>query len=176
MKDTTFHVPQADRARLAQPLPIDPLTGRAQSIGMLTNKIKFECGGGCAFSTAPDYIRFGQMLLNGGVLNGKRILSRQTVSQMTSDHLGSHIQNNVAGTEPGRMGYGFGLGVAVRKEKGVATVNGNPGDFFWNGANGTIFWVDPKERMVVVMMSAAPGEIRKIHREQLAALVYGAME
>lgn len=176
MKDTTFHVPQADRARLAQPLPIDPLTGRAQSIGMLTNKIKFECGGGCAFSTAPDYIRFGQMLLNGGVLNGKRILSRQTVSQMTSDHLGSHIQNNVAGTEPGRMGYGFGLGVAVRKEKGVATVNGSPGDFFWNGANGTIFWVDPKERMVVVMMSAAPGEIRKIHREQLAALVYGAME
>lgn len=176
MKDTTFHVPPADRARVAQALPTDPLTGKPQSIAMLTAKIKFDCGGGCAFSTAPDYIRFGQMLLNGGVFNGQRLLSPQTVSQMTSDHLGSHIQNNVAVTEPGRMGYGFGLGVAVRKEKGVAAVNGNPGDFFWNGANGTIFWADPKERLVVVMMSAAPGEIRKIHREQLAALVYGAME
>lgn len=176
MKDTTFHVPPANRARVAQALPTDPLTGKPQSIAMLTAKIKFDCGGGCAFSTAPDYIRFGQMLLNGGVLNGQRLLSPQTVSQMTSDHLGSHIQNNVAVTEPGRMGYGFGLGVAVRKEKGVAAVNGSPGDFFWNGANGTIFWADPKERLVVVMMSAAPGEIRKIHREQLAALVYGAME
>ena len=176
MKDTTFHVPAGDRARIAQPLPIDPLTGKPQSIALLNASIKFDCGGGCAFSTAPDYIRFGQMLLNGGVLNGQRLLSRATVAQMTSDHLGSHVQNNVAVTEPGRMGYGFGLGVAVRKEKGLAAVNGNPGDFFWNGANGTIFWADPKERLVVVMMSAAPGEIRKIHREQLAALVYGALD
>ena len=176
MKDTTFHVPDAQRSRLAQPLPTDPLTGKPQAIAILNAKTKFDCGGSCAFSTAPDYIRFGQMLLNGGALNGQRVLGSQTVAQMTADHLGTHIENNVAKTEPGRMGYGFGLGVAVRKEKGNAVVNGNPGDFFWNGANGTIFWADPKERLVVVMMSAAPGEIRKIHREQLAAVLYGAMQ
>ena len=73
-------------------------------------------------------------------------------------------------------GYGFGLGVAVRMERGLSAINGNVGDYTWNGANGTIFWVDPKEQMVVVMMSVAPGEIRKIHREKLNALVYGALE
>jgi CubicO group peptidase (beta-lactamase class C family) len=115
------------------------------------------------------------MLLNGGILDGKRILSPQTVAFMTADHLGSEIKNNVALTEPGRAGYGFGLGVAVRKERGVAAINGNIGDFTWNGAYGTIFWADPVEKMVVVMMGTATGEIRKTHREQVNALIYGAL-
>jgi CubicO group peptidase (beta-lactamase class C family) len=58
----------------------------------------------------------------------------------------------------------------------VAGTNGTVGDFTWNGANGTIFWVDPKERLTVVVMGVSPGEIRKYYREQIAALVYGAME
>ena len=116
------------------------------------------------------------MLLNGGEIDGKRMLSPYTVAFMTSDHLGSSIENRVASSEPGRAGYGFGLGVAVRKEKGVAAIDGSAGDYTWNGANGTIFWVDPKEKLVVVVMSAAPGEIRRTHREQIAALVYGAMQ
>ncbi len=116
------------------------------------------------------------MLLNGGVLDGVRILSPKTVRLMTSDHLGRNIKNSVAGTEAGRDGYGFGLGVAVRTEPGVAATNGTVGDYSWNGANGTIFWVDPKEQLVVVVMSVGPGEIRKYYREQVAALVYGAME
>jgi CubicO group peptidase (beta-lactamase class C family) len=176
MPNTTFDVAEKDRARLAQPLPIDPLTGKSQKIEILSEKVKFDCGGSCAYSTAGDYVRFGQMLLNGGSLDGKRVLGPQTVAFMTSNHLNKDIKNNVGGTEPGRVGYGFGLGVAVRMERGLSAINGNVGDYTWNGANGTIFWVDPKEQMVVVMMAAAPGEIRKVHREELNAVIYGALE
>lgn len=176
MRDTTFHVANDKRSRLARPLTTDPISGKPQAIGILDETVKFDCGGSCAFGTAPDYLRFGQMLANGGVLEGQRILSPKTVRLMTSDHLGSKIKNNVSGTEPGREGYGFGLGVAVRTQAGVAAINGSVGDYSWNGANGTIFWVDPQEKLVVVMMSASPGEIRKYYREQMTALVYGAME
>ena len=157
-------------------MPIDPLTGKPQKVDIHTQKVKFDCGGSCAYSTAGDYIRFGQMLLNGGSLEGKRVLGPQTVAFMTSNHLNKDIKNNVSGTEPGRMGYGFGLGVAVRTDRGLSAINGNVGDFTWNGAYGTIFWADPKEQMVVVMMGVAPGEIRKVHREQLNAVIYGALE
>jgi CubicO group peptidase (beta-lactamase class C family) len=174
MRDTTFSVPTEKRSRLAQPLPNDPITGKPQSIRILRDQPKFDCGGSCAFSTAADYIRFGQMLLNGGTLEGKRVLSPNTVAFMTVDHLGQNIKNNVAGTEAGRDGYGFGLGVAVRTVPGVASTNGSVGDYTWNGANGTLFWVDPKEQLVVVTMTVGPGEIRKYYREQMAALVYGA--
>ncbi len=176
MRDTTFSVPAEKRDRMAKALPNDPVTGKPQAIRILREQPKFDCGGSCAFSTAADYLRFGQMLLNGGVLDGVRILSPKTVRLMTSDHLGRNIKNSVAGTEAGRDGYGFGLGVAVRTEPGVAATNGTVGDYSWNGANGTIFWVDPKEQLVVVVMSVGPGEIRKYYREQVAALVYGAME
>ncbi len=176
MPDTTFSVPQSSRARLAQPLPVDPMTGKPQNVDILTKSVKFDCGGSCAFSTAGDYIRFGQMLLNGGSLDGKRVLGPQTVTFMASNHLNKDIKNNVGLTEPGRVGYGFGLGVAVRMERGLSAINGNVGDFTWNGAYGTVFWADPKEQMVVVMMGVAPGEIRKIHREQLNSVIYGALE
>lgn len=176
MKDTTFRLANIDKTRLAHPLPIDPLTGKPQSIGLLTKPIQFDCGGGCAFSTAADYLRFGQMLLNGGQLDGQRVLSPATVAFMTANHLSPEIQNNVAVTEPARKGYGFGLSVAVRTDRGMAAVNGHPGDFFWNGANGTMFWVDPKQHLVVVMMAATPGEIRKVLREQVNALVYSALD
>ncbi|MCE7505349.1 beta-lactamase family protein [Polynucleobacter sp. IMCC30063] len=176
MPDTSFQVADNQRARLAQPLPLDPMSGKPQKIKILTDKVKFDCGGSCAFSTAGDYIRFGQMMLNGGSLDGKRVLGPQTVAFMTSNHLNKDIKNLVGGTEPGRVGYGFGLGVAVRMERGLSAINGNVGDYTWNGANGTLFWVDPKEQMVVVMMAVAPGDIRKIHREKVNALVYGALE
>ena len=113
MPNTTFQVAEKDRSRLAQPLPIDPLTGKPQKVDILNQTTKFDCGGSCAFSTAGDYVRFGQMLLNGGSLDGKKVLGPQTVAFMTSNHLNKDIKNNVGGTEPGRVGYGFGLGVAV---------------------------------------------------------------
>jgi CubicO group peptidase (beta-lactamase class C family) len=176
MPDTTFTVLPEKKSRVAQALPNDPITGKPQSIRLLRETPKFECGGACAFGTAADYIRFGQMLLNGGVIEGRRVLSPKTVRLMTSDHLGKDIKNNVAGTEAGRAGYGFGLGVAVRTEPGIAATNGSVGDYTWNGANGTSYWADPKEQLIVVTMTAGPGEIRKYYREQMAALVYGAME
>lgn len=175
MPDTTFNVPAEKRKRLARPLAKDPLTGKEQNIAILDKPVKFDCAGSCAFSTVGDYLRFGQMLLDGGAIDGKRVLSPKSVRAMTSDHLGNNIKNNVAGTEPHRDGYGFGLGVAVRMVDGVAAVPGTAGDYSWNGANGTAYWADPKERLVVVYGTVAPGEIRKYYREQMGALVYGAM-
>jgi CubicO group peptidase (beta-lactamase class C family) len=176
MPDTGFTKTAKNESRFAQPLPIDPITGKAQSMAILTANLKYDCGGGCAYGTAADYLRFGQMLLNGGTIDGKRVLGPQTVAFMTSDHLGTAIKNELTNTEAGRAGYGFGLSVAVRKERGVAAINGNIGDYTWNGAYGTTFWADPKEKLVVVMMAAAPGEIRKEYRERINALIYGALE
>lgn len=175
MKDATFHPTDAQRPRLARPFANDPLTGKPQAIKLLDTPTRFDCGGACSFATVGDYLRFGQMLLNGGELDGKRILSPKTVHLMASNHLGPEIKNNVANLEPHRGGYGFGLGVAVRVSDGLASIPGNPGEFTWNGAYGTQFFCDPKERLVVVVGTAAPGELRKYYRENVQDIVYGAM-
>jgi CubicO group peptidase (beta-lactamase class C family) len=175
MNDATFTPTEAQRARLARPFPDDPLTGKPQAIKLLDASTKFDCGGACAYASVGDYVRFGQMLLNGGELDGKRILGPKTVHHMTSNHLGPEIRNNVANVEPHRAGFGFGLGVAVRTSEGLSSVPGNPGEFTWNGAYGTQFFCDPKERLVVVVGTAAPGELRKYYREQVQDIVYGAM-
>ena len=175
MKDATFTPSEPQRLRLARPFPNDPLTGKPQSISLLDTPTKFDCGGACAFASVGDYLRFGQMLLNGGELEGQRILGPRTVHHMTSNHLGPEIKNNVANVEPHRGGFGFGLGVAVRTSEGLSSVPGNPGEFNWNGAFGTQFFCDPKERLVVVVGTAAPGELRKYYREQVQDIVYGAI-
>jgi CubicO group peptidase (beta-lactamase class C family) len=175
MKDATFHPTEAQRARLARPFPDDPLTGKPQTIALLDTPTKFDCGGACSFGTVGDYLRFGQMLLNGGELDGQRILSPEIVYHMTSNHLGPEIKNTVANIEPHLGGFGFGLGVAVRTSEGLSSVPGNPGEFTWNGAYGTQFFCDPKEHLVVVVGTAAPGELRKYYREQVQDIVYGAM-
>ena len=176
MPDTMFNVPAEKRKRIARPLLKDPISGREQNIPILDKAVKFDCAGGCAFGTVGDYVRFGQMLLDGGIIDGRRVLGSKTVRAMTSDHLGANIKNNVAGIEPHRDGYGFGLGVAVRLHDGLAATPGTAGDFTWSGGNGTSFWADPKERLVVVYGAIALGEIRQSHREQVGALVYGAMQ
>jgi CubicO group peptidase (beta-lactamase class C family) len=175
MVDATFTVPDVKRSRLAKPFPQNPLDGKPQSIVVIDKQTKSDCGGACAFATVGDYLRFGQMLLNGGALEEQRILSPQLVALMTSNHLGPEIKNTVGGVEPHREGYGFGLGVAVRMAQGLAAVPGNPGEYSWNGAYGTAFFADPKEKLVVVVGTAAPGDLRKYYREQVQALVYGAM-
>ena len=175
MADTTFRPTDAQLARVARPFELNPLDGKPQSIAALRRLPSFDCAGACAFSTMGDYIRFGQMLLNGGQLEGAQVLSPSTVRLMTSNHLGSGIQNRVANVEPHRDGYGFGLGVAVRMEPGLAAVPGSPGEFSWNGANGTGFFADPKEQLVVAFGTAAPGELRKYYREQVQNLVYVAL-
>lgn len=175
MTDTTFTVNDKNRARIARPFPANPLDGKPQSIDLIDQPTRFDCGGACSFGTVGDYLRFGQMLVNGGTLNGHRILSPQTVAHMTSNHLGPEIRNAVGVVEPHREGFGFGLGVAVRTHAGLSAVPGNPGEFSWNGAFGTQFFADPKERLVVVVGTAAPGDLRKYYREQVQVLVYGAM-
>jgi CubicO group peptidase (beta-lactamase class C family) len=174
MVDTGFVVPEADRARYATPLPNDPATGQPQSLTTGLSAPRFDCGGGCAVSTAGDYIRFAQMLLNGGTLDGQRILSRASVAEMTRDHMHAGIENNVAGTEGNMVNWGFGLTVGVRREGGSSGL-GNPGMFSWNGAFGTAMWVDPREQLAVVFMAPTPGVLRQHYRRVINALVYQAI-
>ena len=174
MADTGFLVSEAQRARYATPLPIDPTTGRPQSVEMGLTAPRLDCGGGCAVSTAGDYIRFAQMLLNGGALDGQRVLSRASVAEMTRDHMLPGIQNNLTNTEGNMVNWGFGLTVAVRREGG-GTLLGNPGMFSWNGAYGTSMWVDPKEQLAVVFMASTPGLLRQYYRRVINALVYQAI-
>jgi CubicO group peptidase (beta-lactamase class C family) len=175
MNDSSFRPNEAQMARVARPFANNPLDGKPQAITALQRPATFDCAGACAFGSMGDYIRFGQMLLNGGSLDGAQVLSPAFVRLMTSDHLGAGIQNNVANVEPHRGGYGFGLGVAVRVQPGLAAVPGSVGEFTWNGANGTGFFADPKEQLVVAFGTAAPGELRKFYREQVQNLVYGAL-
>jgi len=172
MTDTGFVVPEAKRARVAQPLAADPSTGKEIKLPDPMVARKFECGGGCAVSTPADYIRFAQMLLNRGTLDGTRLLGRKTVEYMTSDQLGGATIR--PGDFPG-PGYGFGFTMAVRRETGVARVTGSTGDYGWGGAFGTTFWVDPKENLTVVFMSQAPGMNRGAYPNLVKSAVLSAI-
>ena len=176
MSDTAFALDDAGKPRYARALPNDPLTGLPQSIHHATGiPMKWESGGGGAISTVADYLRFAQMLLNGGTLGSRRILGRKTVELMRADHLGSGIVNRITTMDPSCTGYGFGLGFAVRKEAGVAAMLGSAGDYYWSGVYGTYFWIDPAEQMVTVFMAAAPGQMRLRYRQLARALVYQAI-
>jgi CubicO group peptidase (beta-lactamase class C family) len=160
MSDTGFSVPEAKKARYALAFANDPVSGKPQSIPHASGKpLKFDCGGGCAVSTAVDYLRFAQMLVNGGISDGKRLLSRKTIELMASDQLGPEVRARTTSTILNE-GYSFGLGFAVRSQTGIAPVAGTAGDYHWSGAYGTFFWIDPKEEMAAVYMVAAPGEGR----------------
>ena len=137
--------------------------------------LKFECGGGCLVSTATDYLRFAQMLANGGSLDGKRLLARKTLEMMTSDQLGPEVRGRTTSSVLNE-GYSFGLGFAVRSQPGIAAYAGSAGDYTWGGAFGTYFWVDPKEQLTAVLMAAAPGEIRAQNAPLLRNLVMQAIE
>jgi CubicO group peptidase (beta-lactamase class C family) len=176
MTDTGFSIPQDKAARYAKPLPADPETGKPQARSPeLTQQLKFECGGGCAASTASDYLRFAMMLMNGGRAGEARLLGRKTIEYMLSDQLGPNIKNLVGNADPTRADYGFGLGLALRTTPGVVRMMGSVGQFSWPGASGTDWWVDPKEELAVVYLSAAPGPIRWHYRQLINALVYQAI-
>ena len=176
MTDTGFMVPPANAARYARALPNDPDTGKPQSVLDLTKPTKFDCGGGCAVSTASDYMRFAQMLLNHGQLGGKQILSRKTVDFMTSNQLGPEVKNLIGAADPTRADYGFGLGMAVRTTPGIVRMMGSVGDYSWPGASGTNWWADPKEELAVVFMAQTPGPMRWHYRQKINALVYQALQ
>lgn len=170
MIDTGFHVPAMSHGRLAEPFANDPDTGAEVRVLDVRDPVAMDMGGGGLVSTATDYARFTQMLLNKGVLDGQRLLSRKTVELMTSDHLGAIPSVN----DLLPPGHGFGLGFAVRLQTGITPVAGSAGAYFWGGMAGTTFWVDPAEDMHAVLMVQAPGmrdEVRALFRN----LVYGAI-
>lgn len=176
MNDTGFSISAEQATRYAKPLPNDPDTGKPQARSPeLTQPLKFECGGGCAASTAPDYLRFAMMLMNEGRSGEARLLGPRTVAYMLSDQLGPNIKNLIGNADPTRADYGFGLGLAVRTTPGVVKMMGSVGQFSWPGASGTDWWADPKEELAVVYMSAAPGPIRWHYRQTINALVYQAI-
>jgi CubicO group peptidase (beta-lactamase class C family) len=175
MVDSGFVIPPEKVKRYARALPRDPETGQPQAVTDSTSAHRFDCGGACGVSTAADYLRFAQMLLDGGRLGEVRILGRKSVELMASDHLGTEIENPVTTTDPTRRGVGYGLTVSVRVAPGVSPYLGSPGEFGWGGAYGTQFWVDPREKLVVVFMAHTPGSQRAHYRQLIGSLVLQAI-
>lgn len=173
MPDSGFVVPKEKAGRIAQPLlPRDSFAMFDPAVPPAN-----ELGGEGGVSTAMDYLRFSQMLLDGGKLGGTKLLSRTTLALMTSDHLGARPSSPIG---PGELllgvpGYTFGLGFMVRTAAGTAGVPGSPGEFMWGGAGGTFFWVDPKEQLAVVFMSQTQFASRVVHRRLVKQLVYAAI-
>lgn len=179
MKDTSFLVPASKAPRIAEPFRIDPLTGQPYYLVLdVTQPMGNDSGGAGISTTADDYLRFCQMLLNGGSFDGKRYLSRTTITLMTSDHLGPKV---VTPVQPGELlmgvqGYTFGLGFMVRQGPGMAGVHGSEGDYAWGGYGGTFFWIDPKEQLIGLLMAQTPGASRQYYRRMIKTLVYQAIE
>jgi CubicO group peptidase (beta-lactamase class C family) len=177
MIDSGFWLAPDKLTRLAQPLAIDPTSGTPNRMIDVAAQPKNDSGGAGGVASANDYLRFALMLANGGQLDGVRIMSRTTINLMTSDHLGNRI---AAPATPGELlfsspGYTFGLGFAVRTGVGMSTLPGSAGEFTWGGYGGTFFWVDPKEEIVAVYMSQAPGPSRQYYRRLFKQLVYQAV-
>jgi CubicO group peptidase (beta-lactamase class C family) len=171
MVDTAFHVPPRHHSRLAEAFAKDPDSGSAVQLLEVRDAPNFQSGGGGLVSTASDYARFLQMLLNGGTFDGCRILSRKTVELMTADHLGP-----VTGAPDLLLpGHGFGLGFAVRLQAGIAQVPGSIGQYFWGGLAGTTFWVDPAEQLFALLLIQAPAQ-RDYYRTLYRDLVYAAFD
>src|SRR6202022_4110634 len=172
MAETAFHTGSENANRLAEPFPTDPWTGEKVELFNMLDKPVMESGGGGLVSTTMDYARFCQMLLNGGVLDGNRIIGRKTLQLMASDHLGPKVKLESHLVPPG---HSFGLGFAVRTLEGMAPFAGSVGQFFWSGMGGTFFWIDPKEELFAVFMSQGPGQ-REYFRTLVRSLVYAAVE
>ena len=178
LADTQFG--PIDAARSAQP-QIDPVSGKRPPMRNTTVRPNWISGGSALLSTASDYVRFCQMLLNGGEFGGTRLLSPTTVALMASDHLGPETRRSpstpilfgaLAPTPD--LGLGFGLGFAVRTHSGRNPLPGSIGDFFWSGVSGTYFWIDPKQQLIAILMMQAP--MQRLHyRYLMRTMVYQAI-
>ena len=172
MKDTAFKINEGNKDRLTQLYKpegvtadnyFSPATGSGLEVadafisaGYIYGG-KFESGGGGLVATARDYMRFSQMMLNGGELDGVRILSPKTVDLMTTNHIGD------MGLGFGRKGVGFGLDFAVVLNPGEVGEVSSAGEYNWGGAAGTRFWIDPQEQLIgLFMVQSIP------HRTRLA--------
>ncbi len=181
MKDTDFHVPPAAAGRLAAnygrgedgrlKLIDDPTTSRYLQPRLLCS------GGGGLVSTAGDYLRFCQMMLNKGEFGGTRLLGRKTVELMTANHLRGDMaaMGQPRFSESSYEGVGFGLGFSVMLDPARAQILGSPGEFAWGGAASTAFWVDPAEQLAVILLTQLmPSSTYPIRRE-LRVLTYASI-
>jgi len=176
MVDTSFHVPAEKSRRLAEPFAKDPATGATNKLIDVSKVPGNDSGGAGAVGTAGDYLRYCQAMLNGGSLEGARILSPTTVRLMTADHLaGINTTVNPGNLLLGSTGYTFGLGFLVRQGDGNAGVAGSAGEFTWAGYAGTYFWAEPKDQICAVYMTQAPSPLRASYRRLMKNLVSQAI-
>jgi CubicO group peptidase (beta-lactamase class C family) len=140
----------------------------------------FWSGGGGLLSTVEDYYRFSQMLLNGGTLEGRRVIGSRTLQFMTRNHLpgGADMSQFATGSfsETIYEGVGFGLGFANKIDPVSNGYPGSEGSFFWGGLASTLFWVDPKEELVVVFLTQLIPSSTFNFRGQLENIIYAALE
>jgi CubicO group peptidase (beta-lactamase class C family) len=174
MVDTGFFVPEAELTRLAALYMPDPVTGRARPLAIpnehATSPPKMLAGGSGLFGTAGDYVRFTQMLLNCGELDGERLLGPKTVHLMTANHLPGRAElSDVARQslpELVQPGTGFGLGFAVVTDPVRAKLPGPAGTYYWGGAASTTFFVDPLDDLALVFLTQLlPSSTYPIRRE-----------
>jgi CubicO group peptidase (beta-lactamase class C family) len=187
MADTAFWVRPDQADRLASNYRAAP-TGDGLEVyddaatSAFLREPTFYSGGGGLVSTAGDYLRFCRMLLGNGTLDGARIIGRKTLELMTKNHLpGNRSISDVIASGEERTSYagnGFGLGFAVGLDTADGQISGTPGQYYWSGAAGTCFWIDPVEELAVIFMTQymawSPAPKFNISRE-LRAIVYGAL-
>jgi len=171
MVDTGFRVPPSKRDRFSRMFGHTGPDGALEmsDVEGYDEGVTYLSGGGGLASTANDYLRFAQMLLNGGELEGTRILSPKTIELMTTDHLGDRPTGFLA------PGWGFGLGFTVRKVAGMDGMPGSVGEYYWFGVAGTSFWIDPVEELIGVFMIQIRPSRDIPFRQQFKNLVYQAV-
>jgi CubicO group peptidase (beta-lactamase class C family) len=174
MNDTGYYVPPDKQARFAKLYaPAEGMTVKLNTTPAQNSYLKpaINFGGGSqSVSTASDYLRFCQMLLNGGELDGVRILSRKTVELMTADHLGDMPHAPLL-----QPGEGFGFTMAVSQGPGKSGAIGSEGEYHWGGAAGTRFWIDPKEQMIGIFMIQILPHTNLTYGSQFKQLAYQAV-
>ncbi len=177
MKDAGFYLTQEQLSRTAaiyraQDGKLTKVPSEETRAG--TERPNFESGGGGLFCSIGDYARFGQMLLNGGALDGQRILGRKTVELMRTDHLTPAQAATFDFREGSQRGCGYGLCVRVRNDTAYAGLNISRGEFGWDGAAGTWFSADPEEDAVLLfMIQRFPGGQDWMHYRMLAGMYAG---
>lgn len=184
MTDTEFFVPESEVGRFAacyQYMPGQkPVLADDPTRSSYLKPPLFVSGGGGLVSTSADYLKFCTMLLNGGILDGTRILSPKTIALMTANHLpgGKDLTEMSVSlfSEATLAGTGFGLGFAVVMDPAKSLSPSTAGEYYWGGAASTAFWIDPKEELAVIFMTQLlPSSAYPIRRE-LRTLVYAAVE
>jgi CubicO group peptidase (beta-lactamase class C family) len=174
MTDAAFYVAgETKRVRIAEPMPDDRFVSPVAGIRDPMLPRRWESGGAGMVETIGDYARFAQMLLNGGIFDGKRYLKSETIALMTTDQIGP--QTKIARDYfyfPGE-GSGYGLGLAVRTAE-PADIPSPPGEYRWDGVAGTFFFVDPKDDMFVICMMQSPSQRGRI-QTALKTLIYEAL-